>query len=79
MSVSQSLKKYNVQEPENEFTFKPEINKYSKEIYSDYLIKLNEFDSEGGHNENNDKSKQDERLAYIERLINKKKKKDTEN
>jgi hypothetical protein len=81
MSVQKSLKSaaVNIQQEELKYTFKPELNKYSREIYSEYLMKLNEFDPEQHSGEVENKTKQDERLAYIERLLMKKKKKDTEN
>lgn len=80
MSVNNALASKNIHIQEHNTTiynFKPEINQYSKEIYTNYLSKLNE-------NENNptlgerDNSHND-KMAYIERLIMRKKKKDAEN
>lgn len=74
MIVNQSfINKNKQQEPHDlPYQFKPEINSHSKEIYSNFLAKLNE-------NENNeDQNLANDRMAYIERLIMKKKRKENE-
>lgn len=60
------------------FSFKPEINPKSRDLYSNYLVKLKDLNNnESG--QVNDQGDEDEKLAYVNRLINKKKKNLTEN
>ena len=82
MSVNNSLQRKNMTSNRRDdeimkYSFKPEINKNSQDIYAEYLIKMNEFDPDRGQGVQ--QSKHEERMAYIDRLLMKKKKKETEN
>lgn len=77
------VKQQNLREGDSEslypYTHRPQINKYSEEIYSEYLRKINETYPIENQDENDVNPRHKEKLDYIERLIIKKRKKENQN